>query len=49
MNTYALSEEEDIVIIRPWTKFQTVTPDLSRTADGAGKQERDRYEERVCG
>lgn len=49
MNTYALSEEEDIVIIRPWAEFQAVTPDLSRTTDGAGKQERDCYEERVCG
>lgn len=47
-NTYALSEEEDVVIIRPWAKFQIVTPDLSRTTDGAGKQEGNRYEERVC-
>lgn len=29
MNTYALSKEEDVVIIRPWAKFQAVTPDLS--------------------
>lgn len=48
MNTYALSEEEDVVIIRPRAVFQTVTPDLNRTTDGAGKQEGDRYEERVC-
>lgn len=49
MNTYALSGEEDVVIIRPWAKFQTVTPDLSRTTDGAGKHEGARYEARMCG
>lgn len=49
MNTYALLGEEDIVIIRPWAKFQTVTPDLSRTTDGAGKHEGARYEARMCG
>lgn len=49
MNTYTLSEEEDVVINRPWAEFQAVTPDLSRTTDGAGKQEQDCCEERVCG
>lgn len=39
MKMHTLSKEEDVVIIRPWAKLQTVTPDLSRTTNKAGKQE----------